>query len=615
MSAIGGIWWTADAPGIEERRFALDRLHASLARRGPDGGAVQHLGAVGMSFRACHTTAEARSERQPLATAGGLLMAFDGRLDNREELLRTLRPPEGSAATDSELVLAAYERWQHRCPDLLIGDYAFAVWDTRRRELLLARDPMGTRPLFYHAGGDLLAWSSTLTALLAAASLPCDLDEEWIAGFLTDCYPQGRTPYRAIRCVPPGHILVAQEGGLRLIEFWRPDMAATGDLARETDAELEERFATILREAVRCRLRAEGPIGAELSGGLDSSSIVCLATDLLAKRQADAPALLTVSYVFDESPTADERRYIRAVEAQIGRTGHHIPQERHRMFASLNEPPAEFPCVLQCTWDRDLEAIRFIRSAGGRVLLSGLGGDELLWSEIDVPLELSDHLRACRWRELARGLQQWSVIQRRPLALLFAETVRALLGPRAPRRLPTWIAPSFARRLRLPWHERPGASQPTASLPPSRREHCAAVSSAIAVTSWMYDSGPEPIELRFPFLDRRLVELCLSLPISQFARGPETRSLHRRALRGLLPPEIVHRRTKVTPAEGLLRDFAAHWPELRSIFPRPLCCQLGFIDEQALQATMTEVRSGLGQKAAHLLRVISLEFWLRSIRT
>lgn len=615
MSAIGGIWWTAGAPGIEERRSALDRLHATLARRGPDGGAVEDSGAVGMSFRAFHTTAGARAERQPLATASGLLMAFDGRLDNREELLRTLRPPEGSAATDAELVLAAYGQWQHRCPDFLIGDYAFAVWDAGRRELLLARDPMGARPLFYHAAGGLLAWSSTLEGLLAAASLPRDLDEEWIAGFLTDCYPQGHTPYRAIRCVPPGHILVAQEGDFRLVELWRPDMAATGDLARETDAELEERFAFLFREAVRCRLRADGPIGAELSGGLDSSSIVCLAADLLAKRQADAPALHTVSYVFNESPTADERRYIRAVEARIGRTGHHIPQERHRMFASLNKPPAEFPSVHQCTWDRDLEAIRFIRSAGGRVLLSGLGGDELSWSEIDVPLELSDHLRAGRWRELSRGMQQWSVIQRRPIALLLARTVRALLGPSAPRPVPTWIAPSFARRLRLPWHERPRASRPAAALPPSRREHCAAVSSAIAVVEWMYDSGPEPIERRFPFLDRRLVEFCLSLPISQFAHGQETRSLHRRALRGLLPPEIVNRRTKVSPAEGLLRDFAAHWPELSAIFPRPLCCELGFVDEKALQATMTEVRSGLGQKAAHLLRVISLEFWLRSTRT
>lgn len=614
MSAIGGIWWTAGEPGADAR-CAMDRLHTVLARRGPDGGAVQHSGAVSMSFRAFHTSAAARSERQPLTASGGILITCDGRLDNREDLLQILHPLQGSAATDPELVLAAYERWHHRCPDFLIGDFALAVWDAGRRELLLARDPMGTRPLFYHASGGLLAWASTLEALLAAASLPRDLDEEWIAGFLTDCFPQGHTPYRAIRCVPPGHILVARENGLRIFEFWRPDLVATGvtDLDRATDTDLEERFAAVLREAVRCRLRSDGPVGAELSGGLDSSSIVCFAADLLAKCQAETTELLTVSYVFDESPSADERRYIRAVEAHIGKTGHHIPQEHHRMFDSLDEFFTELPCVLHCAKARDLEAIRFVRSAGGRVLLSGWGGDDLLWSEVDVPLELSDHLQARRWREAARELRRWGVIQRRPFGLLLIEAVRALLGPQPRRRLPAWIDRSFVRRMRLPWNERPGSSRPDSSLPPSRREHCAAVASAIDVTAWMYDCGSEPIERRFPFLDRRLVEFCLSLPLSQFVRGTETRSLHRRALRGLLPPEIFHRQTKTTPIEGLLRDFAVHWPELRAIFPRPLSCQLGFIDEHALQTAMSEVRAGLGQRAAYLLRAISLEFWLRCL--
>src|SRR5262249_62306865 len=100
--------------------------------------------------------------------------------------------------------------------------YAFAVWDEGRHELLLARDPMGARPLFYHARADLLAWSSTLTALLDALALPRDLDEEWIAGFLLDCYPRGQTPYQALRALPPGHTLLARAEGCTLRELWRP---------------------------------------------------------------------------------------------------------------------------------------------------------------------------------------------------------------------------------------------------------------------------------------------------------------------------------------------------------------------------------------------------------
>ena len=403
--------------------------------------------------------------------------------------------------------------------------------------------------------------------------------------------------------------------------FWRPEPGAAGRRAARgtsgaapaADAETEERFAATLGEAVRCRLRADRPVGAELSGGFDSSSIVCLAADLLAAGRAAAPRLLTLSYVFDDSPTCDERRFIRAVERRIGQPGHHIVQERFRMFDGLDEPWTEIPNLLLCTKAREQEAIRTLRQAGGSVLLCGMGGDDLLWSEVDQPPELADHLWAGRWRRLPRDLRRWSALQGGPLPLLLLRAAFRVLAKPPHRPAPAWIHPEFARSLGLPWRRRPGEPRPAASTSPSQREHAAGVASAIDRASWMYDRGPQAVEMSFPFLDRRLIELCLSLPVSDFVRGAETRSLHRRALRHLLPPEVAARRGKIALSEALLRDFALAWPRLREICPRPLCCQLGFVEERALLRAMHGARAGLGHGAVNLLFAVGLEFWLRGL--
>ena len=227
------------------------------------------------------------------ATARGTAITADARIDNREALLAALDRPGADAALlpDSTIILAAYARWGPACVEKFLGDFSFAIWDPRERTLFCARDHFGVRPFIYCQTDHFLAFSSEIGGLLALADVPRRIDEFQVLEYLSAYYEDtSSTFYRDIRKLPPAHGIVVKNGALSKRRYWT--LAHPPDRRPKSDAENIETFRDIFIEAVRCRVRSSGAVGAALSGGLDSSSVA-----LAARRRPVKAQQIAIAYV------------------------------------------------------------------------------------------------------------------------------------------------------------------------------------------------------------------------------------------------------------------------------------------------------------------------------
>ncbi len=615
MSSLGGIYHFGGAP-VDGR--LLTALGEGLTARGPDGGNEARCGSVGMAYRAFHTNRESRLERQPLVSPNGCLLAWDGRLDNRDELLALLGDKLESDQTDAAMVMAAYQKWGVDCLRRLIGDFALSLWDPTIRTLLLARDPFGARTLYYHLSKEKIIWSSLLRPLLGLARTGLEVDDEYIAGYLTTLTELERTPYRGIQSVPPGSVVMTQDGRQRVQRFWSPD--PQHEIRYRSDAEYEEHFRQVFQEAVRCRLRVDGPVWSELSGGLDSSSIVCVADEVLERGEAQASKLETVSYVFNESRTSDERVFIRYVEEKRGSAGHHLCEDDYRILADSADPVlTSIPNPLVCFAERQRRLCELMREQGVRVLLSGLAGDNLLWSAGEASPELADLLVQLKPFLLHRRIKAWSQAQKKTYwQTLWRGAVWPILSQRLRAccqsiwEVPEWFDPAFVARMNL--RERMLGPVDTFGFRlPSGRQQSSMLLTAIPAVSAGYHMDWGWIEMSYPFLDRRLVEFCLAIPCDQKTRPGEARSLHRRALGNVLPEKIAQRKSKRGPSEALCRALNREWPRLQDLFTDARVCARGYMDARGLREAIDRARHGQKAHSFEILKTLSLELWLRAL--
>ena len=616
MSAIGGLINFGGGPIDDE---VLTQLAQGLEPFGPDGGSNLRIDSAGMVYRAFHTNLESRSEHQPLVQYGCAL-AWDGRLDNREELIRLLCDELRADRSDSALVMAAYKKWGAAFLERIIGDFALSLWDSRSQTLFLARDPVGARLLFYQVHGEKILWSSRLEALLALPGATFTVNDEYVAVYLTSHPVPELTPYKNISAVPPGNVLNVQRGKIRLQRFWSLDPA--NEIRYQSDHEYEEHFLHLFSEAVRTRLRVVGPVWADLSGGLDSSSIVCVADRILEKEAVQAHRLETVSAVFDHSPSSDERRFIRIVEAKRGQAGHHFLESEYPLLAeSTFESFRVIPNPLE-TWSEYHKGMRQTMQARGvRVRLCGIGGDELLTASSDPSPELCDLLVEGKLQDLHQRLQVWSLALKKPyFEVLWNHTV----VPSLPRRLRSLYQrsqrvkqlalydPGFVKRFNL-YDRLLGRKDTFGFRLPSAQGQSIAFSSVSNVIGAGHLLAWDPVEITYPFTHRPLVEFLQAIPVTQWIRPGETRSLMRRALREYLPPEIAKRKGKGTPAEATLRAVRREWPRLRMLFEDALVCAGGYVNAQALKKLIEHANFERNPEALSIIRICHLELWLRDL--
>jgi asparagine synthase (glutamine-hydrolysing) len=617
MSAIGGIYNFNDAPVDGEVLAAMGK---ELDSCGPDGGSEVSRGSLGICYRAFHTNHESRAEKQPFASPFGHILAWDGRLDNREELLQLLRDDLRNDHTDVAIVMTAYLRWGIGFLPRIIGDFALSLWDSQAKKLLLARDAVGPRTLYYQANDNRIIWSTELAVLLDLAGVELEINDEYIADFMTRLPDPAQTPYKNIYPVPPGHYLITQDRKIKVQRFWGLDPKA--EIRYKSDAEYEAHFLHLFREAVRCRLRVDGPVWAELSGGLDSSSIVCMADEIIKSDEAQAATLETVSFVFDEATKSDERKYIRYVEEKIGKKGRYLREDDYRMLAPLSHgcrPIIPTPIANFAAYNEALGCA--MREGGARVLLSGKGGDEILSSMRDPAPELADLLVQCKLLQLHLRLRTWSQALKRPYTRLLWPKV---IFPVLPRKLQALCQRGnateifalydreFTNRMNLR-ERRLGTPDIFGFRYPSGRDQSEWFLRIVRELSAGFWREFVKAEISYPFTHRPLVEFMQAIPFNQRVRPTETRSILRRALREVLPEGIANRKGKTLNTEAALRAVSREWPRLHQIFTDARVCSHGYMNREALLAILEQGRDGSNANSLSIVFPLALEYWLRSL--
>lgn len=575
------------------------------------------MSAIGGIYNFDGALIESQSQTQSLVSSHGHVLCWDGRLDNREEIIRDLRNDLCGASADANIVMAAYLRWGSNFLPKLIGDYAFSLWDPFTKSLFLARDFIGTKTLFYHVAEDRIIWSTELADLVQVLGVPLELDDEYVAGFLTNLPEPGLTPYKGIHAVPPGSVVTVTHGRIQTRRIWAPDPHR--EIRYSSDAEYEEHFRHLFREGVQCRLRVDGEVWSELSGGLDSSSVVCMAADLIKRGECAATGLQTVSMVFDEASKCDERRYIRRVEEKIGKRGLHLREDDHRILADFGEEYVptipSFPSNF-IAYYRALNTA--MREAGARVLLTGKGADEVLSGDGDPFSELADLLVQGRLLRLHHGLRVWSKAVSRPYRrLLWENTITPLLPHKLQRarmhslkQVLKFFNADFVKRMDLPERmfgppeiygfRRPGARRQSTNFLCAPRELSGGFWNELC-----------SFEFSHPFTHRPLVEFMLAIPPEQKARPNERKSILRRSLRDLLPIELINRTEgRITNLQAMVYATRRERERLRSLFDGGLAGGYGYLDSDALVAALDSNNASI----AHVISFVPFECWLRSLQ-
>lgn len=621
MSAQAGVFYFDRRPVDTEIVSVMAR---SLDDYGPDRAGEYVLHGLAMVHCALHVMPEDALERQPFTSRRGNVMTWDGRLDNREDLIAQLWRDLDRDTTDVALAMGAYEKWGTGGFRRLIGDWSLVVWDADREAVVLASDYMGVRPLHYLVRPDSVSWSTTLECLVHVHGLYDEIEPHYLVGFLSNARPAGLTPYKGVLAVETAQsITVSREGSVAKSRFWN---LGAPQIRHRTNEDYEEHLRALFFAAVKNRLRSRAPVWSELSGGLDSSSVVC-AADLLIKRGlAAAPELCTFSFVTNGSPEADERRFVACVDEYCGRTTHLIQQDN--LFEQV-DPVRSWITPAQPVYGT-LQSYQLVRGSGGRLLLTGHGGDAVMGNFLDYYYDVAALLRSgrilkgirlARQRAMAAKRTVWDRLHQATLNLSRRMAVRRQLAelfkgsggvpPATDQHIAEafLLKPEFAIFWKDEWIRL--FARAFAFSDVSQWE------LAIGVTLMgerRHAQGPsdEPLGLTsHPHLDRPIVEFMLGIPISVLAPPGQPRALMRRAFAPFMPPRIVARFSKGSAMPFYLRntrDLLLRWIENPD---RLKLLQLDFLDRSRLLPYLKALRDN-GKRPDFFMQLLKIEQWLES---
>jgi asparagine synthase (glutamine-hydrolysing) len=562
-----------------------------------------------------------------------LVVGADASLYHRRELITALQAVGVSAGgtSPSHLIAAAYRAWGESLVDHLAGDYAFVIWDRRRQRLVAARDPLGSRPLFYARIDSGVAVASSSRALadllgttsnLNLASLGTQVSGlAWSIG--TDCSFVGVEP------IAPGHRLEHANGATRLERFWETPAAPASHASDATIA--AEELRRLICSAVNERLSATGPTTVWMSGGWDSTAVFGAGEHVLPAASRARLQPVSISYPVGDPGREDE--FIGQVADHWKAHVHWLKSDDIPLLDGLAERAAgadEPPAHLYELWNRELA--RATRAVGSRVALDGGGGDQL-FQVSDVVI--ADRLRNGKLLEFARltrsrrsrGLRHLARAGVLPLvAERLVETAERLTGRTLPhhyleRPIAEWIRPEFAARHAL-------RERDLVMLRHQRVKHLAHAESRMYLSLPVWSHGAsfmhgsllqEGVEVRSPLLDLKVIEFALSRPISERASAGGTKTLLRKSMHGLLPPSVLaprRYRTGMTIGFSRRRMREAYPALVSALFAEPLrLADLGMVDPVKLRAAAERCCAGGGDEGlrVNLFHAMKVEFWLRGL--
>ena len=620
MCGICGIVNLIESDSVD--RMTIERMTEALAHRGPDDAGCFVKGQVGLGHRRL-SIIDLSGGKQPMFNEDrSAAIVFNGEIYNHRDLAAVLTSADHTYKTrsDTETILHAYEEYGDECVQQFRGMFGFAIWDQRKRRLLLARDRLGVKPIYYYRNGRFLAFASEIKSLLEIPSIPREVDPEALDLYLSLRYVPGpRTMFKNIFRLQPGHILVANAGGVRTTKYWDIDYP---DQEPRSPEYLLKRFRELLEESVRLRLLSEVPLGVFLSGGLDSSAILATMSGVAGGERVKT---FSVGYQASgpEEESANEFEYARLAAGAFA-SDHHEYRLNATDFAEfvpemvryLDEPLADPSCI-------PLYFISKLASQHITVVLSGEGADEILagygiygrmlaldriyrgsgpfsrlapWVARLTPSEkLGHYVRMCgqpletRYRGVTRGFS--------------AEGKLRLVGENRMKQ--------SDRRLR----EIFGGYFKTA-------EKASPLDRMLYVDAkvWLPDdllikadkmTMANGIELRVPFLDHKLVEFAATLPYAAKVHGKGGKTLLRTAMRGVLPDAIIDRPKKGFPSpigswlRTSLRQFTRDY-----LLARDSACGR-YVDRQETARLVREHEQGGADRSQEIWTLLVFEFWHR----
>lgn len=613
MSIIFGVIKAAGQ--VVEKRDLLN-LAQCTQHYAPDGTFVHAQGHIGMGFQPYHTHHRSNLEVLPFVDERGNIVSFDGRLDNYAELCELLEIQEVDVP-DSRIVLRAFERWGERSFSQLIGDWGLALWTHADRTLYLARDHAGTRSLYFERVSGRVVWSTYLETFFPDGRTS-DLDEDFASLYLT-CQPTRElTPYKGIKAVPPAHYLRLRDDAVVSKAHWQ--WIVKDSIVYNTDVQYEEHFLQLFRQSVQRRTGPGAPILAQLSGGMDSTSIVCMSDHIRRSQNPPIGLIDTVSFYDDSEPDWNEFPFFTAVEASRRKTGIHLDAS----YSERTIRPSRLACSLQL-WpgadgsgsDLDTKFHQALEGRKFRSVLSGLGGDEVLGG-VPTPLpELADFMAQGRLLSLSTSSIEWCLANRVPFLHLLLRTLRFtcglyFVGRSMPQTNPPWLN----RRLQHRSASRSvgGSIWGRQGIPlPSRISNGNAWWSVLETLPTRLLSSEERFEHRYPYLDRQLVEFLFSIPRRQVVEPGRRRSLMRRALKNIVPGEILERRRKAYIIRGPINLIRRERDWLADQFRHLLSVEMGLVNSSSVPAALDSVAvAGEPTWLPYLMRLIDFELWLGS---
>lgn len=567
---MSGITAVFNLDGRAVERQQLEPMLDAMAHRGPDGIARFYDGAAALGHAMLRVTPESFAEVQPLSDeAGAIRIVFDGRIDNRIELRESIeaKGAQMRSDTDPELVLRAYQCLGEDCVRSLLGDFAFAIWDSSRRQMFCARDHSGIRPFYYYCDGKTFIAASELQQILRHPGMSQEPNEGLVGEYLTGkLIGRDETLYRGVMRLPPAHMMILTDRGPRISSYY--SLGPSRSIRYRTDEEYGSHFLQIFKDAVRCRMRARNGVAAELSGGLDSSSIVCTAQSMIRAGEVAVPRFEAFSLQYDE-PTSDERVYANDVASMWNLKLNWIQPYELDMRASIDG-------VRRCReWGELPNAVQFrnlrraVADSGMRVSLTGLGGDQWLtgseyyYAELLSEFRLGDLIRLLNndWRfgiPGTAGHNRLKLLLWWGLRPMLPDKLRHFLSNMVPReRFPNFIRDEFARRINLLGRLRALPTRPAGISFSQRTVFEQFVDGWMAHVMELGDqySAQAGIEQRHPFYDLRLIEFCFAIPEEQRLHNNYIKWVLRTAMKNLLPENVRTRLTKGEFSETFVRLF------------------------------------------------------------
>jgi asparagine synthase (glutamine-hydrolysing) len=576
------------------------------------------------------------------------VITADARIDNRDVLIRDLQlsPSTGQVIPDSTLILRAYEEWGQDCVDHLLGAFSFAVWDPRRDSLFCAVDHLGVKQLYYtQALPQGFALGSEIKALLLLDEVQCTIDEEELGRNLA-WMPRSSdsTLFEEIQSLAPAHALRVTSDGVETWKYW--EIEPSDEAQSLSTQECIERFKALFKESVQCRLRSAHPVGAELSGGLDSSFVTCMASDLLSD---ETPPIKTFSLVYDELPDCDEREYIREVVSEKDIVPYYVKGDEIGPVSTATEV---FDTVDDGRLGGGNSFLRWhlykrAQETDVRVVLTGTDGDSTVshgterfaelaadeqWQSFQTLAEqyvknldqeraeyaihgqddssperilekagfsyLNHWATTGQWRPFLRSAIRISSLFDVSLLEIGGRFWKRLIAPESlvrariksateasRKEVPPVVDTAFAHSIGLP-EKLSSYRRATENLPSVRKNQLKTFRGELIADELQHYNqyaSAHSIEARHPFMDIRLIQFCLGMSSEMSFQDGWTRAIMRWSMEEIVPETIQWRTAKTNMAEVFNHGLLEVDGELASSLLSDLGPMAPFVDESYMQ--------------------------------